>query len=117
MVVVVVVVVIVFVPSGWTLPNTSITLGMKDRYTYVPLLELVNNLTNLYVPELGLGYSPSCCSDHQSFFEQGYPAVGCAFMHRCQAVVRPLKSLLSSPVQVLRERGQCFRLSSLSQVH
>jgi hypothetical protein len=61
---------------GWTLPNTSITLGMKDRYTYVPLLELVNNLTNLYVPELGLGYSPSCCSDHQSFFEQGYPAVG-----------------------------------------
>jgi hypothetical protein len=62
--------------TGWTLPNTSITLGMKDRYVYVPLLELANNLTRLYVPELEIGYSPSCCSDHQSFFEQGYPAVG-----------------------------------------
>lgn len=61
---------------GWTLPNTSITLGMKDRYVYPPLLWLANNLTLLYVPELEIGYSPSCCSDHQSFFEQGYPAVG-----------------------------------------
>jgi len=61
---------------GWTLPDTQMTLGMKDRYVYPPLLWLANNLTLLYVPELPIGYSPSCCSDHQSFFEQGYPAVG-----------------------------------------
>lgn len=65
---------------------------MKDRYTYVPLLEFVNNLTQLYVPELNIGYSPSCCSDHQSFFEQGYPAVGYATL--------PLPSFLPPRLRV-----------------
>ncbi len=62
---------------GYTLPNqTSIIVGMKDRYSTGWLLEFVNSLTQAYVPSLGVGSSPSCCSDHQSFFEQGYPAVG-----------------------------------------
>ena len=62
---------------------------MKDRYVYPPLLWLANNLTLLYVPELEIGYSPSCCSDHQSFFEQGYPAVGYAIVARTTAHKQP----------------------------
>jgi len=41
------------------------------------------------VPELEIGYSPSCCSDHQSFFEQGYPAVGYAIVARTTAHKQP----------------------------
>lgn len=61
---------------GWKLPNTPITLGMKDRYVALWLLEVANTVTSLYVPELPISVSPSCCSDHQGFTEAGYPAVG-----------------------------------------
>ena len=33
-------------------------------------------ITALYVPELAIGTSPSCCSDHQSFTENGFSAIG-----------------------------------------
>jgi len=61
---------------GWTLPRTLPTLGMKDRFTTQWLLDFVNDLSRTYVPNLGVGLSSSCCSDHQSFYEQGFPAVG-----------------------------------------
>ena len=31
-------------------------------------------MSSLYSPELELGYSAACCSDHQSFHENGFPA-------------------------------------------
>lgn len=61
---------------GWKLPNTPITLGMKDRYVALWLLQVANSISSLYVPELPISVSPSCCSDHQGFTEAGYPAVG-----------------------------------------
>ncbi|GAA6030785.1 hypothetical protein JCM8097_008875 [Rhodosporidiobolus ruineniae] len=35
---------------------------------------LVGNLSEIYVPELVTGYTPACCSDHQMFVEQAFPA-------------------------------------------
>jgi len=61
---------------GYKLPNTPITLGMKDRYISEELLEQANIVSKLYVPELPIGSSSSCCSDHQAFTENGFPAIG-----------------------------------------
>ncbi|EJD50667.1 Zn-dependent exopeptidase [Auricularia subglabra TFB-10046 SS5] len=36
--------------------------------------QLVGNLSALYAPELRVGVTAACCSDHQSFVEQGYVA-------------------------------------------
>lgn len=61
---------------GWKLPELPITLGMKDRYISEWLLDAANAVSSLYVPELPIGSSSSCCSDHQGFTEAGYPAIG-----------------------------------------
>ncbi|KAF8130298.1 hypothetical protein EV363DRAFT_1399468 [Boletus edulis] len=36
--------------------------------------ELVIKVAGIYSPELTVGYTAACCSDHQSFHQQGYPA-------------------------------------------
>jgi hypothetical protein len=61
---------------GWKLPNQPISLGMKDLHVDLNLLAAVNEITKTYVPTLPIGVSPSCCSDHQSFTEAGFSAVG-----------------------------------------
>ena len=33
--------------------------------------QLVSNISAIYTPELTVGYSPACCSDHQSFHLNG----------------------------------------------
>jgi len=63
---------------GWTLPRTNITVGMSNRFVSNDLVQLVNGITATYVPTLRIGPTSACCSDHQSFFEQGYHAVGYA---------------------------------------
>ena len=50
---------------GWRLPNTEMTLGMKDRYVADWLLTIANGITEQYVPGIKAGSSASCCSDHQ----------------------------------------------------
>lgn len=35
---------------------------------------LLGNLSQLYSPELSIGRTGACCSDHQSFLSYGYPA-------------------------------------------
>ena len=35
---------------------------------------LVGNVSSLYSPELKVGFTPACCSDHQPFHENGFPA-------------------------------------------
>ncbi|GAA5914809.1 hypothetical protein JCM6882_007279 [Rhodosporidiobolus microsporus] len=35
---------------------------------------LIGNLSEIYVPQLVTGYTPACCSDHQSFVSSAYPA-------------------------------------------
>ncbi|SJL02392.1 uncharacterized protein ARMOST_05719 [Armillaria ostoyae] len=36
--------------------------------------DLVSAIAGIYSPELVVGYTSVCCSDHQSFHEQGFPA-------------------------------------------
>lgn len=61
---------------GWTLPGTPISLGMKDRFVSEWLLSVADLITEVYVPQLTVARSASCCSDHQSFTEAGFPAIG-----------------------------------------
>jgi hypothetical protein len=35
---------------------------------------LVGNLSNIYAPELVVGRTSACCSDHQSFLSYGFPS-------------------------------------------
>jgi len=61
---------------GWTLPDTKPTLGMMAQYSTGWLTDYVNEISQTYVPDLANGPTDVCCSDQQSFFEQGYPAAG-----------------------------------------
>jgi hypothetical protein len=49
-------------------------LGLPDLIGTPEVAALVSKLAALYAPELSVGYTPACCSDHQSFHEQGYAA-------------------------------------------
>lgn len=60
---------------GWTL-NSGVRMGMMNRYVDSQMTQQVNAFTELYVPELPIGETGGCCSDQQSFQEQGYPSVG-----------------------------------------
>lgn len=42
---------------------------MRDTYAQ---RWLVGNLSTIYVPQLQVGTTPACCSDHQSFDQQGF---------------------------------------------
>ncbi|VDB87359.1 unnamed protein product [Peniophora sp. CBMAI 1063] len=55
-------------------PGTQPQLGLPDLIGTPEAAQLVGNISNLYSPELRVGYTPVCCSDHQSFHEQGFPA-------------------------------------------
>jgi hypothetical protein len=49
-------------------------LGLPDLIGTPEVAQLVSKAAALYAPELSVGYTPACCSDHQSFHEQGFPA-------------------------------------------
>ncbi|KZV95273.1 Zn-dependent exopeptidase [Exidia glandulosa HHB12029] len=56
------------------LPGEPMQLGLP-KYIHAPVASyLVGNVSNLYSPELSVGVTAACCSDHQSFVEQGFPA-------------------------------------------
>ncbi|KAF6762203.1 hypothetical protein DFP72DRAFT_987537 [Ephemerocybe angulata] len=60
--------------------NASVVLMIQadmtayQRIGTPDVTNLVGNISALYSPELTVGYSSACCSDHQSFIEQGFPA-------------------------------------------
>ncbi|THH29299.1 hypothetical protein EUX98_g4896 [Antrodiella citrinella] len=49
-------------------------LGLPDLIGTPEVTQLVANLSAIYSPELSVGFTPACCSDHQSFHEQGFPS-------------------------------------------
>ncbi|GJE89043.1 Zn-dependent exopeptidase [Phanerochaete sordida] len=49
-------------------------LGLPDLIGTPEVTQLVANLSAIYSPELNVGFTPACCSDHQSFHEQGFPS-------------------------------------------
>jgi hypothetical protein len=57
-------------------PGVPRTLGMPTRFISNPLLTSANSITREYLPNLRIGTTNACCSDQQSFTENGYPAIG-----------------------------------------
>ncbi|THH07199.1 hypothetical protein EW145_g3545 [Phellinidium pouzarii] len=55
-------------------PGEPPQLGLPDRIGTPEVAQLVANISFLYSPELEVGFTPACCSDHQSFHEQGFAA-------------------------------------------
>ncbi|KAG6817893.1 hypothetical protein H0H87_001725 [Tephrocybe sp. NHM501043] len=55
-------------------PGEPPQLGLPDLIGSAVITQLVANVSAIYSPELHVGFTPACCSDHQSFHEQGFPA-------------------------------------------
>ncbi|KAJ3782666.1 hypothetical protein GGU10DRAFT_335358 [Lentinula aff. detonsa] len=53
-------------------PGEPMQLGLPKSIGTPEVAQLVANISSLYSPELEVGFTPACCSDHQSFYEQGY---------------------------------------------
>ncbi|KAF8556754.1 Zn-dependent exopeptidase [Imleria badia] len=49
-------------------------LGLPQYIGTPEVAELVAKIAAIYSPELTVGYTAACCSDHQSFHQQGYAA-------------------------------------------
>jgi len=49
-------------------------LGLPSYIGTSEVAQLLANASHLYSPELSVGITTACCSDHQSFHEQGFPA-------------------------------------------
>lgn len=59
---------------AYHVPGEPRQLAFPDKFVTQSATELVRNVAELYVPELEQGYTPACCSDHQSFWENNFPA-------------------------------------------
>ncbi|KZT26424.1 Zn-dependent exopeptidase [Neolentinus lepideus HHB14362 ss-1] len=55
-------------------PGEPAQLGLPDLIGTPEVAQLVANLSAIYSPELQVGFTSACCSDHQSFHEQGFPS-------------------------------------------
>lgn len=55
-------------------PGEPQQLGLPEFIGTPEVTQLVANISAIYVPQLVVGFSPACCSDHQSFHNQGFPA-------------------------------------------
>jgi len=105
---------------GWfpNRPGVPITLGMPNRFIDPALLTSANGITRQYLPSLSIGTTTACCSDQQSFTENGYSAIG-YFESTLQATAYPgyhrendLPNLLS--VEQLGILGRAIIASTLT---
>ncbi|KAG0250414.1 hypothetical protein BG011_008358 [Mortierella polycephala] len=69
-------------------PGEPIQVAFPARYHTPELSSLLRNVTELYVPEAVVGITGACCSDHQSFWEAGFPAT--AFFERNGPIADPM---------------------------
>lgn len=61
---------------GYKPPEATVTLAYMNRNADPDLTEISMAITGTYVPELQVALTNVCCSDQQSFYENGFPAVG-----------------------------------------
>ncbi|KAI6004955.1 hypothetical protein EDC04DRAFT_2908077 [Pisolithus marmoratus] len=59
---------------AYHVPDEPPQLGLAQFIGTLEVTQLVSNISAIYSPELTVGFTIVCCSDHQSFHEQGYPA-------------------------------------------
>ncbi|KAG0269217.1 hypothetical protein DFQ27_004457 [Actinomortierella ambigua] len=72
---------------AYQMPGEPIQTAFPLRHHTPELTDLLVNVTQMYVPETKVGFTGACCSDHQSFFENGYPAT--AFFERNGPIADP----------------------------
>jgi hypothetical protein len=73
---------------GYKLPNAETTLGYMNRFADLDLTAISKVASKTYVPDLEVGFTQACCSDQQSFYENGFPSVGW-FETATESVVYP----------------------------
>ena len=59
---------------AYRVPGERAQVAFPDRYQTPALTAQVKTIINTYVPEIDACDTSSCCSDQQSFYEQGYAA-------------------------------------------
>ncbi|KAH9837824.1 uncharacterized protein C8Q71DRAFT_563136 [Rhodofomes roseus] len=59
---------------GYHVPGEPAQLGQPESIGSAAVMQLISNISAIYSPELVVGTTPACCSDHQSFHELGFPA-------------------------------------------
>ncbi|SCV74418.1 BQ2448_8057 [Microbotryum intermedium] len=57
---------------AYTVPGEPIQMARPDKIGLPEAAYLIGNVSEIYVPELQIGYTTACCSDHQSFEAVGY---------------------------------------------
>ncbi|KDE08099.1 hypothetical protein MVLG_01581 [Microbotryum lychnidis-dioicae p1A1 Lamole] len=57
---------------AYTVPGEPIQMARPDKIGLPEATYLIGNVSEIYVPELQVGYTTACCSDHQSFEAVGY---------------------------------------------
>jgi len=59
---------------AYHVPKEHAQLAFPETIGTPEVAYLVSNVSSLYSPELELGFTQVCCSDHQPFHENGFPA-------------------------------------------
>ncbi|CAO1612913.1 unnamed protein product [Parajaminaea phylloscopi] len=55
-------------------PGEPLSIAVPDKLSTQSASYFLLETARLYVPQLVRGTTPACCSDHQSFWEEGFPA-------------------------------------------
>lgn len=54
--------------------RSQMQMAFPDLIGLAEARYFVSNISTIYAPEVVVGFTPACCSDHQSFVNQGFPA-------------------------------------------
>jgi len=65
-------------------PSEAPQCAFPNRYHTPELTSLLKGVVQTYVPNVQVCETSACCSDHQSFYEQGYVAT--QFFERCGSI-------------------------------
>jgi len=73
---------------AYHVPSEATQCAFPNRYVTAELTTLAQTVVAAYVPELVIGITTACCSDHQSFYANGFPATG--FFERNGPIADPM---------------------------
>lgn len=72
---------------AYRVPTEATQCAFPSRYSTPALETLAREVVATYVPTLTIGITTACCSDHQSYYNRGFPATG--FFERNGAIADP----------------------------
>jgi len=61
---------------AYRVPTEATQCAFPSRYSTPELEKIAREAVATYVPELTVGITTACCSDHQSYYNRGFPATG-----------------------------------------